>query len=599
MKDIHRDLIAHAKQQNLLSDEAVTNLKLWLENEAFSDFHEEIGKLIDDENWELLDDSFYSRVRVGTGGIRGPVGAGPNRINTRTIGEAAQALSNFMHGFGPEAVKGGIVIGHEVRKFSREFAERCCEVFAANGINSYLFSSYRATPELSFAVRHLKVTAGVQLTASHNPRTDNGFKFYWSDGGQVVPPLDQKFMTLVTNVTDIKRMPFNDAVKDGWVHEVGKEIDDEYFKAVEKQALRQAHSAKIAFSPMHGAGLTNVLPVLQHKGFDVSVVPEQERPDENFPTAHGDLINPEFPEVMKMPMALAEKIGADLAIMSDPDADRVGVAVKENLASNKMRQLSGNEVGIALTYYVLSSLRDQKKLRPSNLVIETYVTSSLISKVAKHFNAKAVDDLLVGFKFIGEIITKLDDSEDFAFAAEESLGYLRGDYARDKDAAVAAMLMGELSSTLKDKDQTVGDYLNNIYEELGYYKNLLLPAELGKGRVGKDRIVTTMLGLRAKPPKELAGLPVLEIIDLLPDELKKPENYIAAATGDQMTFILSKDGLTRVTARPSGTEPIIKFYTQHWAEVDERGLGATKADIDSQAQAIQDSIQQYSAKFIS
>jgi phosphoglucomutase len=597
MNESDRDAINKAVTAGQLSTEASEYLLTWLSQPDYADFSSELQGLIGTEKWSELDDAFYTRIRVGTGGIRGPLGVGPNRINTRTIGEAAQALSNFIQGFGEEAVAKGVVVGHEVRKGSRDFAEMCCEVFAANGIKSYIFDHYRSTPELSFAVRHLGVVAGVQLTASHNPRTDNGFKFYWTDGGQVVPPLDLKFMSLVTAVSGITRMPYQEAVAAGLITEVGADVDTAYIAAVLQQGVTDAHSATITFSPIHGAGSTNVQPVLEQAGFSINVVPEQAQPDETFPTAAGDLLNPEFAEVMRMPVELAEKNGTDLAVMSDPDADRIGVAVKASFHENAMRRLSGNEVGIALTQHILSKLKERNELFPDSLVIDTYVTTSLIPKIARSFSITAVDDLLVGFKFIGELVTKLENPDRFVFAAEESLGYLRGNYARDKDAAVAGLLVAGLASELKEKEQTIGDYLDTIYEEHGYFKNLLLPAVLGQGRVGKQRIIEAMLGLRASPPTELAGMKVLEVLDLLPESQRAKETYSAAATGDQLTFILSDDHLRRVTARPSGTEPIIKFYIQHWSPV-EGTLAATKQTIDAQADELQAAIDTYARSFI-
>lgn len=588
--------IEEFKSSGKVSTEAYENLKLWLTDPKFSDFKSDVEDLLVENDLQAIEDSFYKHIEIGTGGIRGPIGVGPNRINLQTIGEAAQGLANFIEDFGQEAKDRGVVVGYEVRKMSRPFAELCSRVFVANGIKSFLFDGFRATPEISFAVRQLGATAGVMLTASHNPRTDNGFKFYWSDGGQVVPPVDLKFMELVKSVIDIKKLDFAKAVELGMVITIGKDIDAAYLKAIRELGLVKNRSAKIAFSPIHGAGSINVLPILEAEGFDVSVVPEQAKPDESFPTAVGDLINPEYREVMEIPIAFGEKIGADLVINSDPDADRIGVAGKIRAKTNDLLFLTGNEVGIAMCYFILSRMKEAGRLTPRSLVIETYVTTSLISKIARDFGVRIVDDLLVGFKFIGEIIEKLENKNDFIFAAEESLGYLRGSFVRDKDAAISAFTLAELVSWLKDNGKTLIEYLDEIYEQYGYFKNKLHMQEM-RGKVGFINTGKIMRGLRAEEPKELAGLKVLKTIDRLPAEKADPDKYKTGATGDQLTFILSEDELARVTVRPSGTEPKIKYYIQNWAKAG-GNLSETKKRVDSTVDSLEKDILACAAQFI-
>lgn len=595
------EIVEKSVKEGKLSSEASTNVILWLTSPQFKEFVPEIEKLLDAQNWLELEDAFYTRIAVGTGGIRGPVGVGPNRINLRTIGEAAQGLSQFILDFGPEYAKKGVVIGHEVRKMSKEFTKLCCEVFAGNGIKAFMMDHYRSTPELSFAVRNLGTVAGVQITASHNPRTDNGFKFYWTDGGQVVPPYDLKFMDLVTNVTNIAIMDFEEAKNKDLIEIVGEEIDKDYFKEVRNLSLVKSRSAKIVFSPIHGAGLTNVLPVLEQEGFDVTVVPEQREPDENFPTAHGDLINPEYREVMELPISLGEKLGADVVINSDPDADRIGVAAKISFDSNKLQFLTGNEVGETMVYFILSQLKKQNKLPKDGVVIETFVTSSLIADITRSFGIKAIDDLLVGFKFIGEIIEKMAEKSDFIFAAEESLGYLRGTFVRDKDAAIASLTVAEMVSWLKDEGKTLIDYQDEIFEKFGYYKNILKQVEL-KGKTGKTHIHKIMTGLRANPPLELAGFSVSEMIDRLDPEMRLPEKYKVGKTGDQLTFILNGDSKWQVTARPSGTEPKIKYYIQAYgppAGGVDGDLAGVKSKVNEDASNLADAIVQLGEELIS
>lgn len=555
--------IEQALENQQISQQSFDNLKKWLSDSNYAEFIPELQQAIDSSDWKNIENSFYARIAIGTGGIRGPIGYGPNRINNRTIGEAAQGLSQFVKDFGEAAIQGGIVIGYDSRKFAKEFAQISAEVFVANGIPVYFFDKLRATPEISFAVRHLKATAGVMITASHNPRTDNGFKFYWTDGGQVVPPNDAKFMQLVTSVTDIKRIPFEKAIEQKLVKEIGQEVDDAYFTQLKSLSLSSSRSAKIAFSPMHGSGSTNVLPLLQSQGFQIDVVSQQAQPDDAFPTAHGDLINPEYPEVMQMAVDLGKANQSDVVLVSDPDADRIGVAAPDQ--AGNMRLFSGDEVGALIVNYILEKRKQNNTLPQNGVVLETYVTTTLISDIAKSYGLKPIDDLLVGFKYIAEIIQKLENSEDFIFAAEQSLGYLAGSFVRDKDAAIAALFLAELTSELKDQGQTLDRYLESIFLTHGYYINKLYTLDMS-GKAGNEHLFKIMSGLRKQPPTELAGMQVLKIIDRLPEESRTEDKYIVGKTGDQITFVFSDDERTKVTVRPSGTEPIAKIYIQHYGK---------------------------------
>ena len=585
------ELLARLKREGRISDRSLRNIGLWLSDPELAAFVPEVVELASHDRWDELEDSFYTHLSIGTGGIRGPLGVGPNRINSRTIGEAAQGLSRFIDDYGPEARRAGVVVGYEARKQSRDFATLSCEVFAANGIHSYLFDGMRATPEISFAVRRLGATAGVQITASHNPRTDNGFKFYWSDGGQVVPPHDATFMRLVAGVSAVERMPMAEAASKGLVSTIGEEVDVAYLGAVRGLSATGSRSAVVVFSPIHGAGSTNVLPVLRDEGFDVTTVPEQAEPDEEFPTAPGDLINPEYHEVMELAVRLAEARGADLAICSDPDADRVGVAARVRWDSSKMRLLTGNQVGAALTHYLLSRRREKGTLAGDEIVIETLVTTGLISDIARSFGLSPRDDLLVGFKFIGQIIEEMADPSKFVFAAEESLGYLAGDFVRDKDAAIASLLVCEMASWLKDRGTTVPMYLDELYGEYGYYKNVLHLVEL-PGKAGRQVMEAVMVHLRAARPKHVAGLPVVGAADRLDQALRSPGRYRMGGSSDVITLFLSADRRSRITVRPSGTEPKLKCYVQHYGDVS-GDLDAVKDAVDSVAARLGDGILDY------
>jgi phosphoglucomutase len=557
---VTQDVLATVRQARRLSAEAQSSLEAWLTDPSLAEFAPAIMALIEQGNWPELEDAFYQHVPLGTGGIRGRIGVGPNRINTRTIGEAAQALCNFIAVRGEEAKRGGVVVGHEARRNSVEFASMCCEVFAANGIGAWLFEGVRATPEISFAVRHLETTAGVQITASHNPRTDNGFKFYWSYGGQVVPPLDAEFMEFVKSVRSIQRIPLADARAAGLVKTVEGEVDEAYLKAVQDLSIEPTRSARIVFGAIHGAGKTNVLPVLQRSGFTVEPVKEQLEPNGEFPSAVGDLINPEYREVVEIAQRYAEKVNADLAICSDPDADRAGIVARRD---GQLELLRGDDVGAALTHYLLSRRQEKGLIGPGDIVIETFVTTSLTGDIARSFNVECIDDLLVGFKWMAQIIQEREDAGrlGFPFATEESIGYLAGNFVRDKDAAIAALLVGEMASWLKDRGLTIWTYLDQLYEQFGCYRNLQHLVEL-PGKTGMETMREVMLGLRSDPPASLGGRPVLRTLDRLPEDKRSADTYAIGSATDMVTFVLSDDLRNRVTVRPSGTEPKLKYYIQ-------------------------------------
>jgi phosphomannomutase len=438
---------------------------------------------------------------------------------------------------------------------------------------------------VSFTVRHLRATAGVQITASHNPKTDNGFKFYWSYGGQVVPPLDQEFMELVSGVRDIRRLPLGSG-GERWVTQIGPEVDEAYLAAVASLSVEQSRSARITFSAIHGAGKTNVLPVLQRAGFDVRPVAEQLEPDPNFPTAAGKLINPEYREVVALPLQYAETVDADLAICADPDADRAAVGARPTSQRKQLELLRGDDVGAALAHFVLKRRQELGLSSPNDLVLETFVTTSLIADVARSFSTECISDLNVGFKWMAQIIQQREDEGrvGFFFAAEESIGYLAGNFERDKDAAIAGLLVAEMASALKDRGQTIWTYLDELYAQYGCYRNLQHLAEL-PGKSGMQVMREVMLGLRRTPPAMLGGRPVLRVMDRLSEDKRTRDAYALGSGDDQITFVLSEDLRNRVTARPSGTEPKLKYYIQLYEPV--RGdVQSVKGPLREQAERV-------------
>ena len=550
-----------------ISEATYTNVKKWLTGSDYADYQAAIAALIDAENVTELENSFHAIIPFGTGGRRGTCGIGPNRINTRTIGESAQGLAAYVSRFGDDAKQRGVVIACDTRNTSQEFAEFTAKVLCGNGIKTYLFKEFRATPELSFAVRQLKTMAGIVISASHNPPSDNGFKAYWEDGGQVVAPHDTSIIEEVNNVATLNLMELDDAEKQGLFQYVGPDMDEQYIQTVLGLSLTSNRDVKLVYSPLHGTGQTSILPVLQKAGFqDLHVVEEQMAADGNFPHVKDNFPNPEIPAASAMAMALAKKLDADVGFTSDPDADRLGVFCKHTNAKGETDYmlLSGNQVGVLLLDFLLNTLKQQDKLPEKGLVVKTLVTTDLAGVIANNFGVRTIDDLLVGFKYIGEVILHLPDDEEFLFGMEESLGYLRGTFARDKDAATAAITMAELMADLKAQGKSLYDRLNEMYRQYGYFHENLTNAYVS-GAEGTAKVARMMEGLRTQPPTELAGTRVAEVIDRQAGTAIDPKTgnvirNIDGTKGNVLVFVLSEDGHTRVTIRPSGTEPKIKYY---------------------------------------
>lgn len=560
-------MLAQARQDGKISETAYQQAQKWLTSSDYADYQADILALIHAGNFTEIENSFYTIIPFGTGGRRGTCGVGPNRINTRTIGESAQGLAAYISRFGAAAKRRGAVIAYDSRNQSKAFAEYTAKVLAGNGVKAYLFSEFRATPELSFAVRELGAMAGVVISASHNPPSDNGFKAYWEDGGQVVPPHDTAIIEEVNRVAALHLMELDQAQPHGLFEYVAPAMDEKYWRCVLNLSLTANRNVRIVYTPLHGAGKTSILPVLQQAGFqDIHVVEEQMTPDGNFPHVKNHFPNPELPAAFEMAMALAHTVDADIGMASDPDADRLGVFFKHHDASGKVqwRLLNGNQVGVLLVDFILRTLKTQAKLPAQGVVVKTLVTSDLTSVIAKDFGMLTVDDLLVGFKYIAEVILNLPPDQEFVFGTEESLGYLRGTFARDKDAAIPALIIAELSAELKAQGKTLHDRLNDIYRKYGCFQEILKDVYVS-GAEGVARVARMMEGLRKHPPLTLNGKRVIEVIDRKTGTVIAPETgkiirQIRGAKGNVLVFILSEDAHTRVTIRPSGTEPKIKYY---------------------------------------
>jgi phosphoglucomutase len=531
----------------------------WLEGNYDTDVKQAIQKLLDGKAYADLTDSFYRDLEFGTGGLRGLMGPGSNRVNKYTIGSATQGLANYLNKTYPnEKIK--VAIAHDSRNNSDVLAGITADVFSANGIHVYFFEALRPTPELSFAIRHLGCKSGVMLTASHNPKEYNGYKAYGADGGQFVSPEDKAVLSEVAAITSIDDVKFTRVSEN--VELIGEEIDQIYLDkitelSVSPEAIQRQKDLKIVYSPIHGTGITLVPKALKQFGFEnVILVEEQSTPDGNFPTVVYP--NPEEKEALTLALKKAQEVDADLVLATDPDADRVGIAVKNT--ENEFILLNGNQTGSLLINYLLSAWQEKGKLTGNEYIVKTIVTSNLIEEIAKAKNVKFYNTL-TGFKYIGEIMTQLEGKQTFIGGGEESYGYLIGELVRDKDAVVSAAFIAEMTAFYKDKGSSLFEALVNTYLEYGFFKEKLISITK-KGQSGAEEIVAMIEKFRTNPPATLGGSKVIA----LKDYGKRVETDLVAGTiqpielpkSDVLQFI-TEDG-SIVSARPSGTEPKIKFY---------------------------------------
>ena len=559
----------------------------WLTSPQFDEETRKELEAIKGNDLEIKD-RFYKDLEFGTGGLRGIIGAGTNRMNKYTVGKATQGLSNYILKNNPEGKAMGVALAYDSRNMSPEFAEMSALVLNANGIKAYVFDELRPTPELSFAVRHLGCTAGIVVTASHNPPEYNGYKVYWADGAQVVAPKDEGIIDEVNSITDfsaIKMMDKAEAVKNGLFNVVGKEIDDAFVENIKKQAVRpeeviKAKDMKIVYTPLHGAGNKNVRRVLAEVGFEnVYVVPEQEKPDGTFPTV--GYPNPEDPKAFTLAIKLAQEKHADIIIGTDPDSDRIGVVVKDNNGNYDI--LTGNMTGALLTEYVLGGRKEKGTLPENAAMVKTIVTTEMVRAIAENYGVKLFD-VLTGFKFIGEKIKQFeeDHSYSYVFGFEESYGCLSGTYARDKDAVGASMLVCEMAAYYKNKGMTLYDGLMELYNKYGFYKEGVKSVTL-KGVDGAEQIQKIMEYLRNNVPSDFAGNKVIWAKDYKTGVFKN------LLTGETEASTLPKsnvlyynlDDRAWLCVRPSGTEPKIKFYMGVKADSLEKAVEKTDALVAS------------------
>lgn len=527
------------------------NAKSWLLGDYDEQTKAEIHALIDSGDTTALEDAFYRRLEFGTGGLRGIMGVGTNRMNRYTVGMATQGLANYIL----KNVKGelSVCISFDSRNNSAEFAKITAEVLANNGIRVWLYDRLRPIPLLSFAVREKKATAGVMITASHNPKEYNGYKVFWSDGAQIISPVDKDIVAEVNAITDPSMVKFEAGDVCAEITLMGAEMDKAYMDAVttlmlSPESVERHKDMKIVYTPLHGSGVRIVPALLDRIGFrNVYHVPEQDISDGNFPTVKSP--NPENGEALSMAVKVADRENADLVLATDPDADRVGIAVRDN--DGKMVLLNGNQTGSILTYYILRRRSELGRLSPKNYCVKTIVTTELLRAICDKYGVRLYN-VLTGFKYIADIVRRNEvDGGEFVCGGEESYGFNVGQFVRDKDAPISCAMVAECAAWAADQGKTLYQLLQDIYAEFGYYKEGLVSL-VREGKAGAEEIAAIMVDMRNNPPKELGGTPVVKIIDYLkPEETGLPASNVLqfySAEGDV------------VSVRPSGTEPKIKFY---------------------------------------
>lgn len=553
-------------------------------------YDEETKKTISEMSEEELADSFYKNLDFGTGGLRGIMGAGSNRMNKYTIGMATQGLSNYLNqAFANESIS--VAIAHDSRNNSRYFAEVTAAVFSANGIEVFLFEDLRPTPELSYAIRKLGCKSGVVLTASHNPKEYNGYKAYWDDGGQVIAPHDKNIIEEVNKISSIDDVRFE--ADNSKIHAIGRELDEQYIQEVlkltlSKETIQRQKDLKIVFSPIHGTSITLVPEVLKRKGFDqVTIVEEQAEPDGDFPTVVYP--NPEEKEAMSMALAKAEAIDADLVMATDPDADRVGIAAKNT--AGEFELLNGNQAATLLIYYLLTKWKENGKLDGRQMIVKTIVTTDLLDKMAEEFEVDC-PNTLTGFKFIAALIKELEGKKEFIGGGEESYGYMISDFVRDKDAVASCAMLAEMSAWAKDQGLTVFELLADIYTQFGFYLEQLISITK-KGMKGAEEIEEMMINFRSNPPEKIDESEVTHVFDYqssIAKDLKRGEEKVIDLPKSNVLQFVTADG-TKVSARPSGTEPKIKFYISVNTKLEQKeAYLQTKSNLEDKIKRIEKSL---------
>lgn len=555
-----------------LDPQILEKARLWLQAPYDSETNQAIQGMLDQNQVEELTDSFYKDLEFGTGGLRGIMGYGTNKINKYTLGKATQGFSNYLKKtYQEEEIR--VAISYDSRNNSREFAKIVCDVFSANDIIVYFFDELRPTPQLSFAIRYLTCHGGVMLTASHNPKEYNGYKAYGRDGGQLVAPHDKLVIDEVNQITNLEDVKFE--AKQENIRIVGKEMDEKYVTqlnalSINPEVVKAQSDLKIVYSSIHGTGVTVVPETLRTWGFtNVTVVEKQAQPDGNFPTVVYP--NPEEKDALALAIADAERLDADLVMATDPDADRVGVAVKNR--QGEFELLNGNQIFALLAEYVLSSLKKAGNSFKDSYIVKTIVTTNLVEEIAKHYQVPCYN-VLTGFKYIGEIMTANEGKRKFILGGEESYGFLIGDLVRDKDAVVSCAFIAEMTAYFKNEGKSVYEGLQEIYAKYGYFKEKQVSLTK-KGKSGADEIKELMAKFRTSSPTTLGGIDLVSVRDYKTSESTDlrsgQKEAIDLPESDVLQFITSEGDI--ISIRPSGTEPKIKFYCNVKIEGDANSDG--------------------------
>lgn len=550
-------------EKQKLIDEVKEKAQFWLGDIYDAETRAEVKRMLDSEDKTELIESFYKELEFGTGGLRGIMGAGTNRMNRYTVGAATQGLANYLKEAFADLPQISVVVGHDVRNNSRKFAELVADIFSANGIKVYLFEDFRPTPELSFAIRHLGCQSGVNITASHNPKEYNGYKAYWADGAQVLAPHDMNIIDHVNRIKNVSEIKFegNKAL----IEIIGEDIDKAFLDAVKSlsldpEVIKRHHDLKIVYTPIHGTGVKMVPASLKNYGFtNIIHVPEQDIPSGEFPTVESP--NPEVPSAMAMAIEKAKEVGADVIFASDPDADRIGCVARDEKGEYVM--INGNQIIMILLNYIMVRNKELGRLHGNEYIVKTIVSTEAIKAIAENLGIRMYD-CYTGFKWIAAVIRENEETQRYLGGGEESYGFLAETFARDKDSVSAISLMAEIAAWARDRGMTYMDMLKDIYLKNGYSHEVGISV-VRPGKTGADEIKQMMINFRANPPKSFAGSPVVlvkDYADLNQTEVKtgKITKLDFPATSNVLQYFC-QDG-TKVSVRPSGTEPKIKFYIE-------------------------------------
>lgn len=550
-----------------IKDAILQKANSWLEGNYDKNTKDQVQHLLENDENELVE-SFYRDLEFGTGGLRGIMGVGTNRMNIYTVGMATQGLCNYIVKQFPDEEL-SVAIAHDCRNNSRLFTETAAKIFTANNIKVYLFEDLRPTPELSFAIRHFGCKSGVVITASHNPKEYNGYKVYWDDGGQIITPHDTNIIAEVQKIETIDEVKFDGPTT--MIQIIGEEFDEIYLEKLKSLSLnpaiiRKQNDLKIVYTPIHGTGVKLAPEILKRIGFtNIISVDEQNVVSGDFPTVHSP--NPEEPAALKMAIEKANEVNADLVMATDPDADRVGIAIRND--KNELILVNGNQTGTLLFYYLLDSWKAKEKITGNEYIVKTIVTTELLVDIANKYGVKTYD-VLTGFKFIADIMKNNEGKSTFIAGSEESYGYLAGDFVRDKDAIMACMLIAETAAWVKEQGKTLYDLLIDIYLEFGFYKESLISI-VRKGKSGAAEIQQMMEKFRSNPPSEINNSKVVAIKDYLSSitfRVSGEKEIIDLPKSNVLQFI-TEDG-SKISIRPSGTEPKIKFYFGVKAKLNKR-----------------------------